>query len=279
VILFVSILAVFFTTGCDLAKTSTKKTSAAPAAPTLIPSESSLIVNWNTVSDATAYEVWYNISNQRDSASKFGNDVSGTSTIIDGLTNGTDYYVWLKAKNTEGTSDFSPSANSEPLANAINVKKGGTQIPSGSEGNDYGDIYTGGESAEIAFTIENAGPGALFMSSIALSGAQADQFSVNTSGTDMVVLSGSSTDFGLKFTPASTGGKSATLTITNNNTSQSAYTFTVIGNALYAPGSDWTERIVPGAMGKEAWQSIAPSSDGTKLAVVADQLNNIFTSP
>jgi formylglycine-generating enzyme required for sulfatase activity len=39
-----------------------------------------------------------------------------TTTIISSLTNGTTYYVWIKAKNSAGTSGFSPMASGTPFA-------------------------------------------------------------------------------------------------------------------------------------------------------------------
>ena len=41
-----------------------------------------------------------------DSAEKQGDDVSGLSAVIGGLTNGYTYYVWVKAKNSVGTNGF-----------------------------------------------------------------------------------------------------------------------------------------------------------------------------
>jgi hypothetical protein len=89
---------------------------AAPAAPALYQADSQLAASWTAVSGATAYEVWYGDSNNSASAARFGSDITGTSAIITGLTNGTACYVWIKAKNSVGVSGFSPAASGTPAA-------------------------------------------------------------------------------------------------------------------------------------------------------------------
>jgi hypothetical protein len=60
--------------------------------------------------------VWYGTTNNSDNAGKFGDDVNVTTATITGLNNDTTYYVWVKAKNAEGTSGFSPFATGVPEA-------------------------------------------------------------------------------------------------------------------------------------------------------------------
>jgi Fibronectin type III domain len=91
-------------------------TPSAPAAPVLTTASNQLSVSWTAVTGATSYELWYNTSNDSSSATKFGSDVTGTTATITGLTNDTTYYVWVKAKNSVGTSGFSSSTNAKPIA-------------------------------------------------------------------------------------------------------------------------------------------------------------------
>ncbi len=84
-----------------------------PAAATVTPDGSQLTLTWSAVAGATAYEIWYHIADNSAAASKWG-DRSFTNGTITGLTNGTLYYVWLKAKNSSGTSAFSPVASGTP---------------------------------------------------------------------------------------------------------------------------------------------------------------------
>lgn len=78
-----------------------------PNIPTLKGGDKEITVIWNSVAGATSYEVWYSTKNDTSSATKSTNTVTGTGSTITGLTNGTTYYVWVKAMNSAGISDFS----------------------------------------------------------------------------------------------------------------------------------------------------------------------------
>ncbi len=98
--------------------------SAAPAAPVVIPNtpeaaaitpgDSELALTWTPVDGAAAYEIWYHTENSSSSATQYAGEVTAASYTVTGLSNGTIYYVWLKAKNTAGTSAFGPSADGTP---------------------------------------------------------------------------------------------------------------------------------------------------------------------
>jgi len=93
----------------------------APAAPVIVVGNEQITVNWTAVEGARAYEIWMGTSNNSASAEKDGVDVDESTSFsrtISGLSNGTTYYVWLKAKNNVGTSGFSPAASGKPIGNA-----------------------------------------------------------------------------------------------------------------------------------------------------------------
>jgi hypothetical protein len=101
------------TSGFSLSDSGYASSCAAPSAPTGVSASDGnytdkVQVTWNSVSGATAYEVWRNSSDSSDSALKLGD--SNTSSFDDSdVTTGTTYYYWVMAKNTCGTSDFSSS--------------------------------------------------------------------------------------------------------------------------------------------------------------------------
>ena len=100
---------------CGNSKDGTShNTPSAPAAPTVTVGDGQLALSWDAVSGATAYEVWYSTNEDSASAVQQGGDITTISYTIEYLTNGTYYYVWLKAKNSAGTSDVSPPANGTP---------------------------------------------------------------------------------------------------------------------------------------------------------------------
>jgi hypothetical protein len=89
----------------------------APVAPTFELGNNQLRVNWPAAARATSYTVAYNTADSIEGATLVGDDnadgvgeITGTTTLITGLTNGTSYYVFVKAHNTGGASAFGPSA-------------------------------------------------------------------------------------------------------------------------------------------------------------------------
>jgi len=101
-----------------------------PAAPTVNIDNGQITLNWTAVEGALVYEIWMGTSSNSVFAEKNGDDVAESellSKTISGLSNGTVYYIWLKAKNNVGTSGFSPAASGTPIGNigAISVSHGG----------------------------------------------------------------------------------------------------------------------------------------------------------
>ena len=86
-----------------------------PETPTVISGNRELTVSWTAVEGALFYEVWTGATSNLVYAEKHGADISGTSVTLTGLDNWTTYYVWVKAKNNIGTSEFSPVASGAPL--------------------------------------------------------------------------------------------------------------------------------------------------------------------
>jgi len=137
---------------------STVKPPDPQTAPSIIAGNGQLTVSWQAVEDASVYEVWVGTTNNAQTATKRGEDVSGFSTVISGLNNGTAYYVWIKAKNDIGVSGFSPVVNSKPLGTP-----GVPTLSSGSEqlsvtwtavaGADQYEVYYGiGTPTTLAVT-------------------------------------------------------------------------------------------------------------------------------
>jgi hypothetical protein len=82
-----------------------------PGAPTVTPAYKQLLVTWTAVAGADEYEVYYGTSS---TPTTLAATTAGTTATITGLTNGTTYYVRLRAKNANGVSDYGPSVNQAP---------------------------------------------------------------------------------------------------------------------------------------------------------------------
>jgi formylglycine-generating enzyme required for sulfatase activity len=86
---------------------------AAPAAPLIEAGDGQLTVSWTAVAMASDYEVYYSGSDTQP-ATPWQTIHNMTTATISSLTNGTTYYVWIKAKNNAGTSESSPVASETP---------------------------------------------------------------------------------------------------------------------------------------------------------------------
>ncbi|MDR0722056.1 MAG: fibronectin type III domain-containing protein, partial [Treponema sp.] len=81
---------------------------AVPGALTVIPGEQILEVTWTAVEDAFTYEVYYQASGSGDTppaeTAETMLTLSEPGGVILGLTNGTAYTIWVRARNTAGDS-------------------------------------------------------------------------------------------------------------------------------------------------------------------------------
>jgi hypothetical protein len=84
-----------------------------PGAPTVSSAYKQLLVTWTAVPGADGYEVWFGTSDNSAQSQKYSGDITGgvTEMIITGLVNEQTYYVWIRAKNSSGISDYGPSAS------------------------------------------------------------------------------------------------------------------------------------------------------------------------
>jgi fibronectin type 3 domain-containing protein len=93
---------------------------SAPGTPTVSIGSQQLTVSWASVVGVDQYEVYYSTGDNPPASP--AQTITDTPTTINDLTNGTTYYVWIKAKNDAGTSGFSPAASGTPLAPPLNIQ-------------------------------------------------------------------------------------------------------------------------------------------------------------
>jgi hypothetical protein len=129
-----------------------------PASPVISLGDGELTIAWTALpGTAAAYEIWMAETNDSASALKQGDDITGTlSKAISGLTNGTVYYLWLKARNFTGESNLSPVAAGKPIA----TPGAPTLVPENAQltvtwtaaaGADDYEVYYGVDSANTLF--------------------------------------------------------------------------------------------------------------------------------
>lgn len=234
-----------------------------PGAATPTAGNTQLSLSWTAVAGATAYEVWYGTSSNSAAAGKLVNNPSTTSATLTGLTNGTVYYVWLKARNFSGTSAFGPIASGTPVApplwTDIAVSADGTRIAATAYG---GSIWTSTDSGET-WTERVAGGAPKNWKSIA-------------SSSDGIKLTAAA-EYGSMWTSSDSGATWTANTIEAQNWNGLASSSD--GTKLVAcafndyvwtsedSGSTWVKRT---GLNERVWRGVASSGSGTMRAVVSD---------
>jgi len=140
--------------------------------------------------------------------------------------NGTDDY-WHIDDSKIRNSGYPYLTWQYPLAPEINLKQGATNIADGGAYN-FGSKDPGTDT-DIVFTIENLGTADLTLTTpLTISGTNADQFSLQSQPTSPVAP-GNNTTFTVRFSPTSSGAKTASIAITNNDSDENPYNLTLNG--------------------------------------------------
>ncbi len=124
----------------------------------------------------------------------------------------------------------------------LEVKVENDLVQSGST-MDFGTVFLGANSAATTFTITNQGSTSLDLlgSSITeLTGTNADQFTLNLTGTASTLAAGASTTFTLAFNPQTVGVKEAALAFTTVADCADPYTINLTGTGANVPSLQYS---------------------------------------
>lgn len=151
----------------------------------------------------------------------------------------------------EGTYDFTVRGNG--IAPEMNVKVNGTDVADGTSYALAGTTLVG-DHTDIGVTIENSATGELRLTGsprVSISGAGFAQ-----QGTDPAtpVHLGTPSPFTIRFTPTAAGSATGTVSITNNDSDENPYNFTITTAAV--PEQIVFPRVAP-------VPSVPPTVDGT----------------
>jgi hypothetical protein len=173
--------------------------------------------------NSTTFSIIFNPTSQ----GTFNSDISiHTTAVADGSF---DFTI-----QGEGTSNSFPE---------IDIKGNGQLIPNGAtnpsiaNGTDFGSVDSVNADIIHLFTILNQGSGPLTLSGtpiVAVSGANASDFTVISQPNSTINSSGSST-FEIKFTPSTDGVRVATVTIHNDDSDEGTYQFNIKAKKTYSP--------------------------------------------
>lgn len=149
----------------------------------------------------------------------------------------------LTLSNIDG--DMAVRATFEPIPMVpvpeINVRQGTVSIPSGGS-HSFDDVIQGQTGDAVTFTIENSGTADLNLTGetafIDISGDHADDFVIIQPASASVAPEEYIT-FTIAFSPASSGSRSAQITITNNDASEGAYEIHLTGTAKALSEVTW----------------------------------------
>ena len=128
----------------------------------------------------------------------------------------------------------------------IDVQGNGTSIADGSDAapamiddTDFGTADIAASTADHTFTIHNTGSDNLILPAtpVAIGGTHAVDFSV-TAQPSSPVAPGGTTTFTVRFNPSTTGLRSATIAIANDDSDENPYNFSIQGTGVIAPEID-----------------------------------------
>ncbi|HTV73857.1 MAG TPA: fibronectin type III domain-containing protein [Candidatus Acidoferrales bacterium] len=143
---------------------ATPELPAVPAVPTGVaatPGSAQVTLTWMASAGATSYDVYQGTTPGGEGASPVQSGIAGTSTVVDALANGTEYYFTVTAVNAGGASAASSEVNATPTAPTtapaapagVTTTPGSTQVTlswtplaGASSYNIYQGLTPGGES-------------------------------------------------------------------------------------------------------------------------------------
>nr|WP_315173965.1 LamG-like jellyroll fold domain-containing protein [uncultured Flavobacterium sp.] len=228
---------VLTTTGGSCGTTTASKTQVVNIPPTTatVGSNQSVIgLVSNTLggnTPITGTGTWSRISGSGSVSFSTINAGSSTATVT---AYGTHVFRWT-ITNAPCTASFAEITvvYTAPPAPEINVKGGTTTIADGDNSPSITDLTDFGTTSigvgiTRTFTIENTGPGPLAVGAITFTGANSTDFSVSIAP-NATVASASSTTFTVTFTPSGTGTRDAVINITNDDSDENPYNFSIRG--------------------------------------------------
>ena len=128
----------------------------------------------------------------------------------------------------------SNDADENPFQIGLSAKGDAPDIASNPADWDFGSVSIGDHS-EKTFAVRNDGDGILLVSSTALTGSSASEFTILGGGGSYQLDPGTSRDVTVRFTPTGTGGKSASLTFNSNDPDENPFNIGLSGTGV-VPG-------------------------------------------
>lgn len=178
---------------------------------------------------------------------------------------------------TIGVADFNNNLIQAFGSPDINLKQTGSIVSNGSY--NFGNINMLSSSSVTPFTVENLGSAVLNLTGnpkVSLSGANASDFVVNSSGTTAAIQPGGSTTFTVTFTPSAVGTRVAQLTIVSDDLDESPYLINLTGTGVKLNQTITFNTLATKAFGDPAFNLTATASSA--LAVTYASSNPLVAT-
>jgi len=205
------------------------------------------ISTWDVTSLTSAPSMFYNVklSTENYDALLIGWDAQtlnsgvafdgGNSTYCAGDAARADMESTYSWTITDGGKDCPPEPEIEVAGMGVPIPDGDTS-PSTSDDTDFGSMEVGTIPITHTFTISNTGDATLNLTGTPVVTLTAGtNFSVAQQPTSTVVVSGTAVTFQITFDPQSFSAFTDTVTIENNDSDESSYTFMISGNGTKSP--------------------------------------------
>lgn len=149
--------------------------------------------------------------------------------------------------------------------NSTDIVKGSTTASAGNN-TDFGSVNIVTPATKV-YTIHNAGPGALTLTGITITGTNASEFTlVNAPSFPLTIAAGSSQDITVRFTPTTTGVRAAKMKVVSNDIDEAAYDFALQGQGTTATA---VESPLAGASSLKIYPN--PAGDMTNITMTLDK--------
>lgn len=120
-----------------------------------------------------------------------------------------------------------PTPEIDIRGNSVSISSGDS-TPTISDYTDFGTVNINSTTFDRVFTIHNTGSASLSLGNVIVSGTHASDFTVVNQPAGSV-LANSSTSFTIRFDPSAIGVRNAILAISNNDSNENPYTFSIRG--------------------------------------------------
>ncbi|MHB8893999.1 MAG: choice-of-anchor D domain-containing protein [Candidatus Geothermincolia bacterium] len=144
----------------------------------------------------------------------------------------------------QGTGTTAPEINL--VGNALSIADGDT-TPTTADYTDFGGAGTGSTAPIVTrtFTIQNTGSFALSITTpVVVSGVNAADFVVTVQPATSVAVAGTTT-FTVSFDPSAAGTRAAAIAVTNNDSDENPYNFSIQGRGVAPPAAPGNPRVTP----------------------------------